>query len=94
MNKAELIESLAKKLNLPKSSVGNIVGALLQEITDELSSGNSVVLAGFGTFEVRQRSAREGRNPRTGEPVQIPATLIPAFRPSKVLKDSVLALKE
>ena len=88
-NKAELIDEVAKKTNLEKKQGHEIIDALFNTITDELKNGNKVQLIGFGTFEVRERAARKGRNPQTGEEIQIKASKIPAFKAGKALKDVV-----
>ena len=88
-NKAELVAEVAKKTNLEKKQSHEIVDALFNTITDELKNGNKVQLIGFGTFEVRERAARKGRNPQTGEEIQIKASKVPAFKPGKGLKNVV-----
>lgn len=80
---------LQKKSGLTKKDVETVVNGLLEEVTNALSSGNKVQFVGFGTFETRKRSARTGRNPQTGKPIKIPATVVPAFRAGNKLKDSV-----
>jgi DNA-binding protein HU-beta len=89
MNKTELINAVAESAELSKKDAENAVKAVLQNIEDTLSKGDKVQLIGFGNFEVRERSARKGRNPQTGEEMEIPATKQPAFKPGKALKDSV-----
>jgi DNA-binding protein HU-beta len=89
MNKAELISKVAELSDLSKKDVTKAVDALFDAITDALKSGDKVQLVGFGNFEVRQRSARKGRNPQTGEEISISASKIPAFKPGKALKDGV-----
>lgn len=88
-NKAELIDSVASKTGLTKKDATSAVDAVFETIQDNLSEGNKVQLIGFGNFEVRQRAARKGRNPQTGEEIKIPASKVPAFKPGKALKDSV-----
>ena len=89
MNKSELIDAVANDADLTKAKAGDAVEAALGAIADALSSGDTVALVGFGTFSVRERGARTGRNPRTGESIQIAASRIPAFKAGKALKDAV-----
>ena len=89
MNKGELIEAVAAAANLSKSDAGDAVEATLDCITRTLQKGDSVTLVGFGTFTVKRRAARTGRNPQTGEPLQIPASNMPGFKAGKGLKDAV-----
>ena len=91
MNKADLIEKVAGQANISKSSAGDAVNAVLDTITESLRGGDSVTLVGFGTFAVSHRSARMGRNPRTGEAIHIAASNSAKFKAGKALKD---ALKE
>ena len=88
-NKAELIESVATSTGLTKKDATAAVDAVFETIQTTLSSGEKVQLIGFGNFEVRERAARKGRNPQTGEEIQIAASKVPAFKPGKALKDSV-----
>lgn len=88
-NKAELINQVAEKTGLSKKDATPVVEAVFSSIEDNLSEGEKVQIIGFGTFEVRDRAARKGRNPQTGDEIQIPATKVPAFKPGKGLKDSV-----
>lgn len=88
-NKAELIEKVAGKTNLTKKEVATTVDALFEAIQETLASGEKVQVIGFGNFEVRERAARKGRNPQTGEEIQIEASKVPAFKPGKALKDAV-----
>lgn len=88
-NKAELVSDVAKKSNVTKKNAEAVVNAVFDSIKQELSNGEKVQLIGFGTFEVRERSARNGRNPQTGAQIKIPATKVPAFKPGKSLKDAV-----
>lgn len=88
-NKAELIEKVAGKTNLTKKEVATTVDALFEVIQETLASGEKVQVIGFGNFEVRERAARKGRNPQTGEEIQIEASKVPAFKPGKALKDAV-----
>ncbi|HIT08399.1 MAG TPA: HU family DNA-binding protein [Candidatus Merdivicinus faecavium] len=89
MTKTELINAVAEKAELSKKDAEKAVSAVLEGITDALISGEKVQLVGFGTFEVRDRAAREGKNPATGETIQIEATKVPAFKAGKALKDAV-----
>lgn len=88
-NKAELIESVATSTGLTKKDATAAVDAVFETIQTTLSSGEKVQLIGFGNFEVRERAARKGRNPQTGEEIQIAASKVPAFKPGKALKDIV-----
>ena len=89
MNKTELIAAIAEKTGLSKKDTERVVNATVATITENLQKGEKVSLSGFGIFEVKAREARVGRNPRTKEAIQIPATRLPAFKASKTLKDSV-----
>ncbi len=89
MNKGELIESVASSANLSKADAGRAVDAVIDSISGALSGGGSVSLVGFGTFSVKARKARQGRNPRTGETIQIAASNVPGFKAGKALKDAV-----
>lgn len=89
MNKSELINAVAEKAALSKKDSESAVTAALDAITAALAEGDEVRLVGFGTFEVKKREARIGRNPKTKEEIQIPATKVPAFKPGKALKDVV-----
>lgn len=89
MNKSELIEAVAKSADLSKADAGRAVDAFVDATTKALKQGDQVSLVGFGTFSVRSRAAREGRNPRTGETIRIPASKAPAFKAGKALKDAV-----
>lgn len=89
MNKTELIASVAEKSGTTKKDAERVVNATLDTIAAELAKGNRVQLSGFGIFEVKSRQARVGRNPRTKEAVEIPATKQPVFKASKVFKDTV-----
>ena len=89
MNKSELISAVAEKAALSKKDSEAAVSAVLDVIADALAQGDEVRLVGFGTFEVKKREARMGLNPKTKEPVPIPATKVPAFKPGKALKDVV-----
>lgn len=89
MNKNELIESVVNSTDLKKKDAEAAVNTVLETITDTLAEGDKVTLIGFGTFEVRERKARKGRNPATGEEIDIPASKSPAFKAGKALKDRV-----
>ena len=89
MNKTELIAAVAEKTDLSKKDADAAVSAVLGAITDALKAGDKIQLAGFGTFEVRNRAAKQGRNPRTGETMTVPASKVPAFKAGKALKDAV-----
>ncbi len=89
VNKAELIEAVADKNEMTKAAATRAVDSVLGTITDALVSGDQVTLVGFGTFQVRDRAARVGRNPRTGEAIDIKASKIPSFKAGKALKDAV-----
>ena len=89
MNKAELIDVVADAADISKAAAARSVEAMLQAVADSLKSGDTVTLVGFGTFSVRKRAARTGRNPRTGAALQIPASSLPSFKPGKALKDAV-----
>jgi DNA-binding protein HU-beta len=89
MNKSELVDAIASKADVTKKDADEILSALIDTIIDSVSSGDKVTLVGFGTFEARQRQAREGRNPSTGKPIQIPATTVPAFSAGKAFKEKV-----
>ena len=89
MNKAELIDAVASRANISKSDAGSAVDAVFNSIQGALSRGDSVSLIGFGTFSVTDRAARTGRNPRTGETIQIAASRAAKFKAGKSLKDAV-----
>ena len=89
MNKAELIEAIAESADLSKADATRAVDALTQTITDTLKKDEQVSIVGFGTFSLRKRAARSGRNPRTGETISIKASNVPGFKPGKALKDAV-----
>ncbi len=89
MNKPELVEAVAEKAGITKKDSEKAVAAVLEGIANTLAKGEKVQLVGFGTFEVRHRNAREGRNPSTGEAIKIAAQNVPAFKPGKALKDLV-----
>ena len=89
MNKSDLIKSIATKAGLSNKQAGAALDATIQSITDALKANDSVQLVGFGTFEVKTRAARTGKNPRTGEAVEVAAKKVPGFKPGKALKDTV-----
>ncbi len=89
MNKSELIDAVASSTDLTKSDAARAVDGVIGAITGALRSGGQVTSVGFGTFLVRHREARAGRNPRTGETIQIKASNVPAFKAGKALKDAV-----
>lgn len=89
MNQAELIETVATNADIKKADAAKVVQAVFEGISSALGRGEDVRLAGFGIFEVAERAAREGRNPRTGEVVAIAASKAPKFKPAKQLRDSV-----
>ena len=89
MNKGELINKIAEGANLSKKDAGIALDAAINAVSDALTAGDSVQLIGFGTFSVKERAAREGRNPRTGEVVKIKAAKAPVFKAGKALKDKV-----
>ena len=89
MNKTELVAAVAEKSGLTKKDAERVVSAAFETITAELVKGGKVQISGFGIFEVKEREARVGRNPRTKEAIQIPASKAPAFKASKTLKDTV-----
>lgn len=89
MNKGELIEAVSAQASLAKADATRAVDAVLDVISGALKSGDSVALVGFGTFVVKARAARSGRNPRTGETIEIAASKVPGFKAGKALKDAV-----
>ncbi len=89
MNKTELIEAVASRTGSSKADADRAVNAFVDVVEDTLVRGEKVTVTGFGTFEVRDRAARMGRNPQTGAPLHIPATKTPAFKAGKGLKDAV-----
>ena len=89
MNKTELIAAVAEKAGLSKKDAERALNATIDAITASLVAGDKVQVSGFGIFETKKREARTGRNPRTKETIQIPATRLPAFKASKTLKDAV-----
>lgn len=91
MNKSDLIAQVAEKTGLTKKVAGDAVESVFSIIADALAAGEKVTLVGFGTFEVRERAARRGVNPATGESIEIPASRVPAFKAGKSLKEAVSA---
>ncbi|MFD2371779.1 HU family DNA-binding protein [Brevibacillus sp. GCM10020057] len=89
MNKTELIAKVADTTELTKKDATKAVDAVLDAIAEALKTGEKVQLIGFGNFEVRERAARKGRNPQTGEEIEIASSKVPAFKPGKQLKDSI-----
>lgn len=89
MNKSEFVDAVADGAELSKADAGRAVEAMVNAITRALKKGDTVTLVGFGTFSVRKRAARTGRNPRTGDEIRIKASMNPAFKAGKALKDSV-----
>jgi DNA-binding protein HU-beta len=89
MNKTELIEAVAESADLTTDSAQKAVNAFIDTVTSTLSQGGSVALTGFGTFSTTERAARTGRNPKTGEPINIPEATMPKFKAGKGLKDEV-----
>lgn len=89
MNKSELINAVAETADLPKAAAARAIDAMTESIAGSLQAGNSVSLIGFGSFNVKDRAARTGRNPQTGAPIQIAAARVPSFKAGKALKDSV-----
>lgn len=93
MNKSELVDAIAQKAQVTKKDADTVLSSALEVILETVATGDKVTLVGFGTFEVRDRQAREGRNPSTGKPIQIPATKVPAFSAGKLFKDKVAPVK-
>lgn len=89
MTKYELIDEIAEKACCTKLDARNMLNAFIDTVTEQLVQGNKIKLIGFGTFEVRQRKAREGRNPRTGEPIEIADSKVPAFKAGVILKKRI-----
>ena len=89
MNKAEFIAAVADKTGSQKSEATSAVDAMIEVSTNELKGGNEVALVGFGTFKAKRREARTGRNPRTGESIQIAASTVPSFKAGKGFKDAL-----
>ena len=91
MNKSELASHVASQHSLPRATADRLIGAVLSTISDALASGEPVTIAGFGTFFTTARAPRTGRNPRTGERIDIAASTAPSFKPAKSLRDAVNA---
>lgn len=89
MNKSELIDHIAESADISKASAGRALDAFVDSVSDTLKSGEQVALVGFGTFSVRERAARKGRNPQTGAEIDIAAAKVPGFKAGKALKDAV-----
>jgi len=89
VNKSQLIDAIAEAADLPKASAAKALEAVINTVSNSLKGGEQVVLVGFGTFSVKDRPARTGRNPQTGQPIEIAAARIPNFKAGKALKDAV-----
>ena len=89
MNKTELIAAMAEKAGVSKKDAEKVLGAFVDVVGDALKKGDKIQLVGFGTFETRERAAREGKNPQTGEKIKIAASTVPAFKAGKALKDLI-----
>jgi DNA-binding protein HU-beta len=89
MNKGELVDKVSEKAGVTKKQADSVLSAAIESIMEAVSKGDKVTLVGFGSFESRDRKAREGRNPKTGEAMEIPATTVPAFSAGKQFKDLV-----
>ncbi|AFY39504.1 bacterial nucleoid protein Hbs [[Leptolyngbya] sp. PCC 7376] len=94
MNKGELVDLVASKASISKKQADAVVSATVEAIMEAVANGDKVTLVGFGSFEPRQRKAREGRNPKTNEKMQIPATVVPAFSAGKQFKEMVAPKKK
>ncbi|CAM4129302.1 HU family DNA-binding protein [Pseudoalteromonas ostreae] len=88
VNKSQLIDQIAADADISKAAAGRALDSFIEAVSGALKDGDSVALVGFGTFSVRERAARSGRNPQTGEAIQIAAATIPAFKAGKALKDA------
>lgn len=89
MNKSQLIDKIAADADISKAAAGRVLDAIIGSVTESLKAEDDVALVGFGTFSVRERAARTGRNPQTGKEISIPAAKVPGFRAGKKLKDAV-----
>jgi len=89
VNKSELVDAIAAQADIPKAAAGRALDAMIDSIGGALKEGDQVALVGFGTSLVKERAARTGRNPQTGEPIEIKAAKVPSFKPGKALKDAV-----
>lgn len=94
MNKSELIDAIAAHANISKTDAGKAVDAFTEVVKDTLKNGDSLTLVGFGTFKVAERAARKGLNPKTKEPIDIPAARVPKFTAGKTLKDALVQEKK
>ena len=94
MNKSELIAKIAEKAEMSKKDAEKALNAFVDSVTDALKAKDKVVLVGFGSFETKERAARKGKNPQTGEAIKIKAAKVPAFKPGKGLKDAVNGAKK
>ena len=88
VNKSQLVDQIAENADISKAAAGRALDALVETVTETLKSGDQVTLVGFGSFIVRERAARTGRNPKTGEAIEISAAKVPAFKAGKALKES------
>ncbi|WP_241645401.1 nucleoid-associated protein HU-beta [Rosenbergiella metrosideri] len=89
MNKSQLVDKIAADADISKAAAGRVLDAFISAVTESLKAGDDVALVGFGTFAVKERAERTGRNPQTGKEITIPAGKVPGFRAGKGLKDSV-----
>lgn len=89
MNKSQLVDKIAAEADISKAAAGRVLDAFIGSVTDSLKAGDDVALVGFGTFAVKDRAERTGRNPQTGKEITIPAGKVPGFRAGKALKDAV-----
>ncbi|TWX70423.1 HU family DNA-binding protein [Colwellia sp. C1TZA3] len=89
MNKGQLVDKIAESADVTKASAGRVLDSIISEVTAELANGGDVALVGFGTFKVSARAARKGRNPQTGEEIQIATSNAPGFKAGKALKDAL-----
>lgn len=89
ISKKQLVDQIAAKTDATKTDINTILDAYIDVVKSNVAEGNKVQLVGFGAFELRHRAARKGRNPQTGQEIQIPASKVPAFKPGKALKDAV-----
>jgi DNA-binding protein HU-beta len=89
VNKSQLIDKIAENADISKAAAGRVLDSYIGAVTDALAQGDTVALVGFGTFSVRERAARTGRNPQTGKEIEISAAKVPSFKAGKALKDAV-----
>jgi len=89
LNKSELVNAIAKNADIPETVARRVLDSTIEVISDTLSRGDSIALVGFGTFAVKERAERNGRNPKTGDTMTIAASKLPSFKPGKTLKDAV-----